>query len=81
MRKKENNDMKDSFTNHFILQSIKTTEHEIMQILLSGRVGIDRTHLDGFASLPACVSVHLFVRVKAKNRKSESLFMVGFLSV
>lgn len=35
--KRENDDdMKDSITDHFILRSIKSTEHEIMQILLSG---------------------------------------------
>lgn len=54
-KKEENNDdMKDSFTNHFILRSIRTTEHEIMRILLSGPPGIDQKHLDGFA----CVCVH-----------------------
>lgn len=66
-KRKITNNMKDSFTNHFILRSIKTTEHEIMQILLSGRVGIDQTHLDGFVSVLMCVCV--FVCVKAKKER------------
>lgn len=34
----EDNDLKDSCTHHFILRSVDSTEHEITQNLLSGRV-------------------------------------------
>ena len=68
--------MKDSFTNHFILRSIKTSEHEIMQILLSGRVNIDQTHVAGIASVLVCVCVFACV-----NTKNQSVFTLVFLSV
>ena len=74
----KNNGKKDSCGDHFILQSIKFAEHEIMQILLSGWVGIDLTYLGGFASVCNSVCLHA---VKHKTWKGESVFVAVFLSV
>lgn len=68
---KENNNIKDSFTNHFILRSIQTTEHEIMQILLSGQVGIDQTHLNGFAPVLVCVYTHARVHTQTHRQNQN----------
>lgn len=79
VEEKKNNDPKDSFANYFGQLSIQTTEHEIMQILLSGRVGIDPTHLDGF--LPcSCVNVCMH-ESKIKGRLKEGLLLCESICV
>ena len=65
--------MRDSTTDHFISRSIRTTEHEITQILVPGRVAIDQ-----MCVVCVSVSVCLCVCVAIDQRGEDLIDRSGF---